>query len=606
MSYGSWGRTVSRVRKPLSSSGLAFASEWNGQRNLPVTSSTVGLGDKRKFWWTGSCGHTWEASIPSRVGGSGCAVCDGKQVTPGINDIATTHPEIASSWDYSKNPLELNPTLISKGSGRKIFWVCKKYHSYQCTVANRVSGTGCPYCSGRRVAPENSLSSVYPELMKQWSSKNILNPTEVSAGSGKQVWWVCEDGHEWKTTVYSVAVQRTGCPTCWGRVRVTGVNDASTLLPHLGKEFDSEKNPRPLSSYGPGSGMKLWWRCELGHSYQATLANRSNGTGCPFCSNRKLLSGFNDLATCRPDLAEQLDEKKSGFKAQDLIIGSATKVWWLCEKRHSWQVSVSSRSKTNCPICSGNQLLPGYNDLKTTNPKLAKEWHPEKNKSKVESVSGGSHKKAWWLGKCGHEWQATISSRNHQGIGCPVCNGKMVLPGFNDLAEIDPSLAKEWDFEKNHPITPNQVSVSSGKKFWWKCSEGHSWKTDVSHRRQGRQCPTCANSGFDPNSPGYLYFLRQDSWEMYQIGITNNPKRRLSDHAKNGFAVIDVRGPMDGHLAANWETSLLKFLRNVGADLGNQRIAGKFDGFSESWTFKSYKARTLVELMRNCEEYESR
>ncbi len=93
---------------------------------------------------------------------------------------------------------------------------------------------------------------------------------------------------------------------------------------------------------------------------------------------------------------------------------------------------------------------------------------------------------------------------------------------------------------------------------------------------------------------------------MYQIGITNNPKRRLNDHAKNGFSVIDVRGPMDGHLAAAWETSLLKFLRNIGADIGNQQIAGKFDGFSESWTFSSYQVGTLMELMRNCEDYENR
>ncbi|MCD8196887.1 MAG: zinc-ribbon domain-containing protein, partial [Lachnospiraceae bacterium] len=32
---------------------------------------------------------------------------------------------------------------------------------------------------------------------------------------------------------------------------------------------------------------KVWWKCENGHEWRATIASRSNGCGCPVCLGRR-------------------------------------------------------------------------------------------------------------------------------------------------------------------------------------------------------------------------------------------------------------------------------------------------------------------------------
>ena len=149
---------------------------------------------------------------------------------------------------------------------------------------------------------------------------------------------------------------------------------------------------------------------------------------------------------------------------------------------------------------------------------------------------------------------------------------------------------------------PKTTIAGTNKKLQWKCSEGHVWSTSGSNRISGFNCPSCAKTGFDPNLNGYLYFLIQPVWEMYQIGITNHPENRLKKHKKNNFDLIELRGPMDGHTAQELEIKILQFLKNQKADLSPEHVAGKFDGYSESWTIDSYKVNNLKELIDKASE----
>ena len=91
---------------------------------------------------------------------------------------------------------------------------------------------------------------------------------------------------------------------------------------------------------------------------------------------------------------------------------------------------------------------------------------------------------------------------------------------------------------------------------------------------------------------------------LFQIGITNFPDQRLSRHKKNGWRVLEIRGPMDGNLTLQWETAILKMLKSSGADLSNKEIAGKFDGYTESWSQSTFLAKSIKDLMRLTEEFE--
>jgi hypothetical protein len=111
--------------------------------------------------------------------------------------------------------------------------------------------------------------------------------------------------------------------------------------------------------------------------------------------------------------------------------------------------------------------------------------------------------------------------------------------------------AFDWD--------PTQIVAGYSKNLKWKCQFGHIWKATGHDRSRGDAtgCPSCAKSGFDPNLPSHMYFLVHVDWQMYQIGITNNLQRRLNEHGKNGWEPLETRGPMDGHLAQQWETAIL-------------------------------------------------
>ena len=132
------------------------------------------------------------------------------------------------------------------------------------------------------------------------------------------------------------------------------------------------------------------------------------------------------------------------------------------------------------------------NSLSEIKPQIAREWHSSKNgKLTPNDVSIGSHKKVWWLGSCGHEWEAVIKDRV-RGNGCPICAGKRVVEGFNDLETKNPFLAREWHPNKNRELLPTQVTSNSKKKVWWLGTCGHEWETSVSERARGRGCPICA------------------------------------------------------------------------------------------------------------------
>jgi hypothetical protein len=186
----------------------------------------------------------------------------------------------------------------------------------------------------------------------------------------------------------------------------------------------------------------------------------------------------------------------------------------------------------------------------------------------------------------------TISNNSSESVGCAVCAGQQVEIGLNDLGSTFPLIALEavgWD--------PTSVTAGSNQKKLWRCAEGHEWTAPVAQRTSGHGCPSCSQSGFDPNKDGWLYFLSHPDWEMLQIGITNVPDDRLSTHKRLGWEVLELRGPMDGDLARQWETDILRMLRKKNAIVGNTEIAGKFTGFSESWIKNSFPVSSLKELM---------
>lgn len=118
------------------------------------------------------------------------------------------------------------------------------------------------------------------------------------------------------------------------------------------------------------------------------------------------------------------------------------------------------------------------------NKELMREYDFEKNINiNLDAVTLGSEEKIWWLCSKGHSYQAMVHNRK-KGSGCPYCDGKKVLVGYNDLATINPKLAAEWNYKKNGDLKPTDVTAGSHKKVWWICKNGHEWEAVINTRTQ--------------------------------------------------------------------------------------------------------------------------
>lgn len=225
------------------------------------------------------------------------------------------------------------------------------------------------------------------------------------------------------------------------------------------------------------------------------IRSRVSGCGCPVCKNRFVVPGVNDLASRFPDLAAEWDSAANGsLTPRDVTFGTKRKVWWRCEKGHTWRVSVQSRTLdgTGCPVCAGRVIVPGENDMASQFPELAREWHPEKNGALLPSqVAPASKRRVWWLCPVGHTYAAAVGARTGKDSGCPYCAGKKVLAGFNDLATTQPEIAAQWHSALNGTLTPQMVTAGSHKRAWWECPNGHIWKAVIYSRAgpQRRGCP---------------------------------------------------------------------------------------------------------------------
>lgn len=129
--------------------------------------------------------------------------------------LGELNPELAEEWDFTKN-FPLTPFQVALKSNRKYFWLCKSFgHSWERSAKHRSKGRGCPVCANRVILRGfNDLESLNPTLALEWHPQlnGNLTPSEVGIGSNKNVWWICENNHEWSTSPNHRKL--TGCPFC--------------------------------------------------------------------------------------------------------------------------------------------------------------------------------------------------------------------------------------------------------------------------------------------------------------------------------------------------------------------------------------------------------
>lgn len=316
----------------------------------------------------------------------------------------------------------------------------------------------------------------------------------VSKGAMTQLTIVCPLGHRMvrsaNVTSRVKTTLRFACVYCAGKRALKGYRS----LADSPKVLQTRWHPLRNGDLTPGnvaaaSNRNVWWICSVGHEFDQPVSTVFRMDNCPVCLNYRIYPGVNDLLTVSPPVAAEWHPTRNGnLTPQDVGAGSATIVWWRCDRGHEWRAEVSRRKTRGCPGCWAEHSE--RNTLEVVRPDLAKEWHPTLNGERTPASTGSrSGQKVWWLCDAGHAYAQTVAHR-FNGSACQFCRNKQVLPGFNDAFTRMPDLMTDWDWSANADFNP-RLRLPGGAKHWWRCRHGHACHSTIQNRRLTGGCVRC-------------------------------------------------------------------------------------------------------------------
>ena len=417
------GRKIS-VTNSLVNNYPEIAKQWYPEKNDRDVSDVV-AGSHARFWWKCTAGpdHKWQTSPHLRTSQSTkCPYCCNQKVSI-TNCLATISEKVTREWHPKKNG-ELTPKDIIGTSDKSHWWKCVKGRDHEWkanTYQRTINGVGCPYCAGKMVSVTNSLINVNPEVAKQWhpEKNGEFTPNNVTHGTAREVWWICDEGHEWKQKISYRTKYYDGCPEC---------ESLGHKYPELIEEWHPTKNKKIPYDYRAGSSKLVWWQClkHSDHEWRAQISRRTRGSGCPQCAN-KIVSAQNNLKANFPEIASEWNyAKNEPLTPENFVKHSGTNVWWKCKKcNYGWEAPIDRRTSKGrgCPNCAG-QIVNESNSLADNYPHIMERLHPTKNKLGLNpaNINAGSHEKYWFLCPAGHEYEAQLDTQTRRGYGCRQCS----------------------------------------------------------------------------------------------------------------------------------------------------------------------------------------
>lgn len=478
-----------------------IAKEWDYEKNETSPESYFPKSSFVAWWICPTCGRSYQMRIQHRADGHGCKICNKKRAIEKTRtkriihtgNLAKTNPELVKEWNPFLNN-GLKPKNFSKGSNKKITWTCSTCNQvWSDTISHRVLGRGCPYCKGTKIIKGiNDLQTLYPYLAKEWGPSNVDEPTNFSPNSTKKVYWLCPNCNREYLLSIRERINGCGCTVCSSHKLIKGYNDLKTKYPEIAKEWDYIKNTTHPDDYFPNSREKIFWVCPKGHSYEASIHNRVNGTGCPKCDkerktsfpeqailfylskitkaqNRAIINGF-EVDIFLPELNVGIEYDGIYFHNRAYAFLKESKKDSALSKKGIKVFRVKEiRAKTNSYV-DGNVLY--------------------------YSMSNSNYDNFAWvinaiLDKIGLE-KINI---NIQRDSIEIKSNYFSLVKENSIARKFPKLAMEWNYELNNNINPEFVTIYSNQKYYWTCQKCHqSYLATPSHRiRKNNGCPICSN-----------------------------------------------------------------------------------------------------------------
>ena len=543
----------------------ALLQQWHPTENGNLKPTDVSPGSDKEVWWLCPEGHAYQMVVNHRAKrGYGCPYCSGQRILKGVNDLATTNPELAKEWNYEKNG-KLTPYDLSAGSGKKVWWLCEKGHAYEQSIYKRSSrGYSCPYCSGHKALRGfNDLETINPRLAKEWhpTKNNSLTPFDVTAGSGKRVWWLCPLGHEYQATIHDRNSDDTQCPICRAKSQTSFPEQAilfyvKKLYPDaIGKYKEIFEQSMELDIYIPS--IRLGIEFDGANWHNSTEQFKREKKKYALCqAHRITLIRVKENTELQwygvADTIYYIPKVRTYTKLEETInaildsIDPASNMWTRKNPLCFHSTIRANLERDRADIL--NYLCEIENSLAETRPDVVKCWDYSKNGNLSPSMFTVSSNQIvrWKCPNCGHEWQSSINSMTRPGrFGCAECSKsrrgitytKQVVKKVGSLAETKPDLANEWHPTKNGDLSPYDISSGRFQPVWWLCPQcGHEWMASPNNRKRGVGCPCC--SGRVPkkgiNDLATLHPDLMKEWD-YQKNTNLDPKQLLPGSGKRAW-----------------------------------------------------------------------
>ena len=483
-------------------------------------------------WKCPNCGNAWDQRVVSRIRTrsdgtyqiTGCQNCDSR-LRRNLT-YAEQYPDLIPLFDVETNKRTLDSVTSSESSSKKFWWICETCgNRFASRLITMITGLhspyrGCPYCSKKLYNDSQpSFADVHPELLSEYSPENTIDPHKVYPSSKKAARWICDNDpqHQWIATFASRHAGFGSCPICRNRYVIPGVNSFADKFPEL-MEYWSPRNTKKPTDVLYNSREWYFWVCpNCSEEYGTTpldFVNKDNT--CPYCTNRRVLSGFNSLADKYPTISNTWspDNNRS---PNTLLPTSGYLAKWICPdccNQYRGRVRDMVQGTISCPFCEGTRIDPTRTSLKALYPSIAENWSSN-NITSSDRVSPTSRTRVKWVcPDCRQEYEDLICNQVNGDASCPYCNNRLPLPGFNTLQAKYPDVAKLWS--PDNIRTADQVLPSTTVRFRWECPTCKaSYYATIRDQVEGKAlCPYCTDRKALPgyNSFAIRYPELVDEW----------------------------------------------------------------------------------------------
>ena len=414
---------------------------------------SVGVNSKfRVHWKCPNCGRKWSSKTNARIHKNSdgsfrvipCSAC-----SSGVRrkqKWSEQYPELATMFNFNLNNCNLDDIKFPEAKDTGYWWTCQNCgRNFQARIYSVASSLkyptkGCSYCSKNKLDKNESFAAIHPELLDEYSPKNKTDPASVFPNNQEPVEWFCRNNpsHIWTATF---ALRHAGggkCPVCNHTYVISDHNSFSSMYPDKVSMWSPKNKRTPNDTFFDAS---LWikWICpDCGGEYGAYVKDVIDDSkkSCPYCTDKKVLPGFNSLLIQYPKAAKMWSPDNA--KSSDEVLSTFTSsAHWICQDyggTFTARICDIVSGEYECPFCTDKKVLPGFNSFKTKHPELMSEWNYLNNYAIADpdKISVRNAVPVWWNCKNNqkHQYRMSVSNRlmyqYRERESCTFCKGRRV------------------------------------------------------------------------------------------------------------------------------------------------------------------------------------